>query len=239
MKVSTSGKDVKKQAGRDPWGAKSGKKREAEMKRARAAKRVTPVPGTDPAGKKAAGKRPAPTATKPSPAPARDKTTPARRGRPSQPHSGREKARATNPRRRITLFLLTLAALVIVGVVLAGPIMRNIDASRETRAKQAELEREHAITEDLETRKAEANDIEFLEEEARRIGYVLPGEIPVVVVEEAIQEQEQAAAVENGGLCRERPGREQGHTGRVPFPALTGAEIYQGNVACKPIYCMR
>jgi cell division protein FtsB len=189
------------------------------MKRARAAKRVTPVPGTDPAGKKAAGKKPspvpaarksAPTATKPSPAPARGKGAPAHRGRPAQPQRQSPRKAHPNPRRRITLSLLTLAALVIVGVVLAGPIMRNIDASRETRAKQAELEKEHAITEDLETRKAEANDIEFLEEEARRIGYVLPGEIPVVVVEEAIQEQEQAAALENGGTPAENTPAENG-----------------------------
>ena len=96
-----------------------------------------------------------------------------------------------------------------MGVVLASPIMRNIDAARQTNAKQAELEREQAATENLETRKAEANDIKFLEEEARRIGYVLPGEIPVVVVEEAIQEQEQAAAeagsapAENGNVPSE------------------------------------
>jgi cell division protein FtsB len=194
MKGSTSGKDVKKQAGRDPWGAKERKKREAGKKRARAAQRVAPAPTAAPAAKAGKAARPAVQSARPA-KPAKDTSATATQ---RKPHSSRDKARTANPRRRVTRSLLTLAALIIVGVVLAGPVMRNLDASREIRAKQAELEREKAVTEDLETRKAEANDIGFLEKEARRIGYVLPGEIPVVVVEEAVQEQAAAAGSGNG-----------------------------------------
>ncbi len=80
--------------------------------------------------------------------------------------------------------LLVLMALAIVGYILSGPLLRNLDASAETQAKQLEFEKEQARTQDLRERKAQANDLSYLEEEARRIGYVLPGEIPVIVVEE-------------------------------------------------------
>ncbi len=201
MKRSSSGKDAKKQAGRDPWGAKKLKERQgrgAGKRRARAAQRVSLVSANAPAAKPERGAGPASRRTGPAGRAVPASVAAGRR----KPRSSGEKARAANPRRRVTLSLLALAALVIVGVVLAGPVMRNLDASREIRARQTELEREKAVTRDLETRKAEANDLGFLEEEARRIGYVLPGEIPVVVVEEAVGEQ---AAADGGGGSESEP----------------------------------
>ena len=177
MKGSNSKKSVKKQAGKDPWGAQGRKRREAEMARANAKKRTEQAK---------AGK------AKATPSAARDKQEGRGRSRSPQPqpetsrgsHARKTRNEAENPRRKILVGLLVLMALLIVGYILSGPITRNIDASSEIKAKQLEAEKEHAKTEDLNVRKAQANDIKYLEEEARRIGYVLPGEIPVIVVEE-------------------------------------------------------
>lgn len=88
--------------------------------------------------------------------------------------------------RKVQLGLLVLVALLIVGFLLTAPVMRNIEASEKIDVKQAELEKEQAKTEDLRLRQELANDLGFLEEEARRIGYVLPGEVPVIMVEEEV-----------------------------------------------------
>lgn len=178
MKATNSKKSVKKQAGKDPWGAQGRKRREAEMARANARKKTEQAK---------AGK------AKAAPSAARDKQDGCGRSRSPQAETPRgshardareARNQAVNPRRKIMMGLLVLIALVIVGYILSGPIMRNIDASKEIKAKQLEAEKERAKTEDLSLRKAQANDMKFLEEEARRIGYVLPGEIPVIVVEE-------------------------------------------------------
>lgn len=185
MKGSGSGEKVKKQAGKDPWGAKDRKKREAERKRAQVRKSAANA-GTP--GKSHAG-------TSPAKAVSRKGGTAKTRAPHPQPrdqrraHAREERARPETRRRKVTLGLLMLAALAITGVVLAGPVMRNVDAAKQIDAKQAEFEREQAVTQDLESRKANANDLKFLEQEARRIGYVLPGEIPVVVVEEEVREE--------------------------------------------------
>jgi hypothetical protein len=179
MKGSNSGKSVKKQAGKDPWGAQGRKRREAEMARANAKKR-TEQARTGKAQVARADKDKAKAGTKAGTAPgaARNKNDARGRSRSAQPETPRT-------RRRIAVAMLVLMALAIVGYILSGPLLRNFDASAEIKAKQVEFEKEQAKTEDLHNRKAQANDMKFLEEEARRIGYVLPGEIPVIVVEDA------------------------------------------------------
>jgi hypothetical protein len=181
MKGSNSGKSVKKQAGKDPWGAQGRKRREAEMARANARKRTeqaktgkAAVAKADKDKDKARVRAKAGT----DPGAARNRSDARGRSRSAQPETPRT-------RRRIAVAMLVLMALAIVGYILSGPLLRNLDASAEIKAKQVEFEKEQAKTEDLLNRKAQANDIKFLEEEARRIGYVLPGEIPVIVVEDA------------------------------------------------------
>ena len=176
MKRSKSVKRVKKQAGKDPWGARDRKKREAEKPRVPAKKERARAD----AAKTSPGNRSR------APRPEASTNSHARKAGSSAGSKARSRAegKARNPRRGKSLALLIFLALVIVGLLLTGPIMRNLDASTEIKAKQAEFEKEREKAEDLRNRKARANDMGFLEEEARRIGYVLPGEIPVIVVEE-------------------------------------------------------
>lgn len=87
-------------------------------------------------------------------------------------------------RRRKLAIALAFLALMVVALLLMEPVMRNLRASRELKAKEQELERERARTEALQERVKEASDPSFLEEAARKLGYVKPGEIPIFIAEE-------------------------------------------------------
>ncbi len=96
--------------------------------------------------------------------------------------------REARRRRRRQVIFLVLVALIIVTLVLVNPVLRYIKSSEELREKEMELKREKEKTAQLEERKAQASDLDFLEREARRLGFVKPGEIPVKVVEENLSE---------------------------------------------------
>lgn len=82
------------------------------------------------------------------------------------------------------LVLLIVLALAVVFLVLAGPIKRNLQASSELRTYQRELEAERQETRELEERRDRAQQTDYLIKQARRLGYVMRGEIPVIVVRE-------------------------------------------------------
>lgn len=104
---------------------------------------------------------------------------------------GKESLRSRRRRRSITVFLLLLC-LGIAAYVLSTPLLRYLDSRRELREAEEELREEEAATRFLEERKERAMSDGFLEEEARKMGYVKPGEIPIIVPEGT--ENEEGAA---------------------------------------------
>jgi|GEM_PF-3213038 len=99
----------------------------------------------------------------------------------------RDHAKVATPRRfgRAGYFtLLAVLALAVVSLVLAGPVKRNLQASSELRARQQELEAERQETRELQERRDRALQTDFVIEQARRLGYVMRGEVPVIVVRE-------------------------------------------------------
>lgn len=94
-------------------------------------------------------------------------------------------------RRRLMVAVLALLAAGLITYLLLGPVMRTIESRRVLSRVEAELAEERARTQTLEDRKSRALTDDFVEEEARKIGYVKPGEIPIIVLDE--EEEEQAS----------------------------------------------
>lgn len=94
-------------------------------------------------------------------------------------------------RRRLAVLLFVLAAAGLVTYLLLGPILRNIDSRRNLAEIENELEMERAKTRELEERMETAQSKEYVEDEARGMNYVKPGEIPIIVLddEEASEEE--------------------------------------------------
>jgi cell division protein FtsB len=75
---------------------------------------------------------------------------------------------------------LLFVLLVIVGLYI-GPSMSYFSAWRESRARNAEVQRLEREQERLRARKADLQNPRVVEQEARRLGMVRPGERPYVV----------------------------------------------------------
>jgi cell division protein FtsB len=75
---------------------------------------------------------------------------------------------------------LLLVLLVIVGLYI-GPSMSYFSAWRESRARNAEVERLQGAQERLQARKKDLQNPRIVEQEARRLGMVRAGERPYVV----------------------------------------------------------
>jgi cell division protein FtsB len=71
-----------------------------------------------------------------------------------------------------------------VTYLLLGPILRNIDSRRNLAELEDELEMERARTRELQERMETAQSKEYVEDEARGMNYVKPGEIPIVVLDD-------------------------------------------------------
>lgn len=91
----------------------------------------------------------------------------------------------TARRRRLVSFCALVMCLTLIALVLHGPISRMLQSRRELGQVEAKLSQEREYTRSLEERKDRALSEEYVEMEARRMGYVKPGEIPLVVLEEA------------------------------------------------------
>lgn len=87
-------------------------------------------------------------------------------------------------RRRLAAFLMLLAAAGLVTYLLLGPILRNMESHRNLVELENKLEAERAETRELEGRKERAQSKEYVENEAREMNYVKPGEIPIVVLDD-------------------------------------------------------
>jgi cell division protein FtsB len=94
-------------------------------------------------------------------------------------------------RRRLAVLFFILAAAGLVTYLLLGPILRNMDSRSNLVLIEDELEEERDKTRELEERKETAETNEYVENEARGMNYVKPGEIPIVVLddEEASEEE--------------------------------------------------
>ena len=94
----------------------------------------------------------------------------------------RRKPPAKGPRSRRRLRLLWLVALVGVAVYLYyRPISSYVDTRRDLAAREAEVDALRQVKAGLEERLTNFTSLEATEREARRIGYVRPGEQLFVV----------------------------------------------------------
>jgi cell division protein FtsB len=82
----------------------------------------------------------------------------------------------TSPRRRSRLWLLGVAGLCLVGYLYYRPVKAYISTSRTLSARQAEVRELTRQKAALERRLTVSGTGDALLEEARRLGYVRPGE---------------------------------------------------------------
>lgn len=92
------------------------------------------------------------------------------------------KARAS--RRRALALLALFLALALAAAVLYRPVARYLESRGELSRTETRLAEEKALTEELEERRARALSDKYVEGEARRMGYVKPGEIPLIVLDD-------------------------------------------------------
>ena len=122
-------------------------------------------------------------------------------GRGEQQSSRRPvSSRKVRRRRRIAFAVLTLMAAGLVTYILLGPVTRLLDSRSDLAKAEAQLAEEKASTQELEERKAWDLTDRFVEWEARRMGYVKPGEIPIIVLDEEEEEPPQDSSVVEGTL---------------------------------------
>ena len=96
----------------------------------------------------------------------------------------RRSCRARTDRRRKALVVVSLFLLAVsVFLALRGPLGRLAESERQLRELEGKLEQERAVTRSLEERLESARDPSYLERKARELGYVKPGEVPLVVEE--------------------------------------------------------
>lgn len=101
-------------------------------------------------------------------------------------------------RRRLAVLFFVLVAAGLMTYLLLGPILRNIDSRRNLAEIENDLEMERAKTRELQERMETAQSKEYVEDEARGMNYVKPGEIPIIVLddEEASEEEPTLPALE-------------------------------------------
>ncbi len=92
-------------------------------------------------------------------------------------------------RRRIAGAVLAILAVGLIVYVLIGPVTRVIDSRRNLSRVEAQLAEERSRTAVLEERKSWGMTDTFVEWEAREMGYVKPGEIPIIVLDYHEQEE--------------------------------------------------
>lgn len=117
--------------------------------------------------------------------------------RESKLHGGRREEWGRLWRRRRTTALIgLLPVLVLACVVLYRPVVRYLESSKELANAEARLAEERALTRELEERRDFASSDSYVEGEARRMGYVKPGEIPLVVLDDKDEAVGSEAGVE-------------------------------------------
>lgn len=102
----------------------------------------------------------------------------------------REREIPPHVRRRHRLFtaFAVIACAAIVALVLKGPVTRLVESRRNLSATQARLAEEEEVTRSLQERRDRDLTDRYVEMEARKMGYVKPGEIPIVVMDAPSEE---------------------------------------------------
>lgn len=129
-----------------------------------------------------------------------------RAGRDSRPHrkGGRTSPRVRR-RRRLVAVLLTMVAMGLITFLLLGPILRTIESRQALDRAEEELEEERARTRTLEDRRNRALSEDFIEEEARKMNYVKPGEIPIIILDDENSDAEGEAETEEASAPASSP----------------------------------
>ena len=99
----------------------------------------------------------------------------------------RERRRATpraGKRRRAFALLAVIISLGLIAAVLYRPVTRLVESRNSLLRAEERLAEERAKTQELEERLERDLSEEYVEGEARRMGYVKPGEIPLIVLDD-------------------------------------------------------
>ncbi len=86
-----------------------------------------------------------------------------------------------------------LLAVGIIAYILLGPVTRILESRRNLGKLENQLAEERSRTARLEGRKAWGLSEDFAELEARKMGYVKPGEIPIIVLDYREEESDTPA----------------------------------------------
>jgi cell division protein FtsB len=86
-------------------------------------------------------------------------------------------------RRRVIGAVLAVLAAGLIVYILLGPVTRVIESRRNLSQVETQLKEEQSRTAALEERRAWDMTETFVEWEARKMGYVKPGEIPIIVLD--------------------------------------------------------
>lgn len=103
--------------------------------------------------------------------------------KPLHPSIRRDSTHRSKRSRRLLLSFVLLVFILSIFLSLRGPLARLYEWEGRLREAERRLEEERALTRSLEERLEKAHDPSFLERRARELGYVRPGEIPLVVEE--------------------------------------------------------
>lgn len=106
------------------------------------------------------------------------------RGGAVAPRQRHRAASSAAKRRRTIAIIASIIALGLVATVLYRPVMRVLESRRSLARAEEKLAEEKAKTQELEERLQRDLSEEYVEGEARRMGYVMPGEIPLIVLDE-------------------------------------------------------
>lgn len=98
---------------------------------------------------------------------------------------------------------MVLALLVagLITYVLIGPVLKVIDSRRNLARAEAQLAGEQSRTQSLQDKKELETTDGYVEGKARENGYVKPGEIPIIVLDEPDSDQsaDQSQASDTSG----------------------------------------
>ncbi len=95
--------------------------------------------------------------------------------------------------------ILVLLAAGLITYILLGPVTRVIESRHNLAQAEAQLAEERSRTWALEERKAWDMTDRFVELEAREMGYVKPGEIPIVVLDHQDEEPDTTNTTDSPG----------------------------------------
>jgi len=95
-------------------------------------------------------------------------------------------------RRRLVFGFILSAVIFLILMLGVKPLLQMRSSNQQVKAREARLQAEREKTAELEDKKQQASNPELIEEEARKLGYVMPGEIPIVILEPPAKKQTQS-----------------------------------------------